>query len=275
MNADAELIAKVLEGRATAEERARVLAEADRSPELLALLADSAAALGVDSDVIPLRPRRMSRSAMLGIGAAMVAAAGLFFMWPRGGGGGRSTEIPALPIPISINASDLGPARAGVPANALRGSSDGDRRQQSVIVGARITDYQVLGADTARETAALEIANALRSIPGGTVAASQFGPDGSMKGGAIAAVESVVDVPTFRAAQWMELVRLSASANDWRTLDRPDLRAGIAAISANESLPPTARRLAKLMTEQLASGRDRVVVSMMAGEALLALSRGD
>lgn len=256
MKGDAELIARVLDGRATPEERARVLAEADQSPELLELLADSAAAMGGEADVVSLSSRRTTRRLTLGIGAAL-AAAGLFFLWPRGGESG----VP--PFPASVTVTNVGPAREGASVASLRGSSDGDRLLQSVIIGARLTDYRLLGADTARGTAALEIVTALRAIPGGAIAATNFESAQPLTMGAIAAIERVVDVPAFRSAQWLELARVAALAGDRDILERQDLRDALAKMEGS-------RR--SQLSEQVAAGELRRIAEL-ASEALVALAR--
>jgi hypothetical protein len=192
----------------------------------------------------------------LGIGIGLLAAAVTVFMVRPPG------EVP--PFPTSVGISNIADARAGATVPGSRGAADDNRALQSVIIGARLTDYQVLGLDTARETAAAEIAHALRSIPGGGVAAANFEPAGGLTTDIVSAVESVVDVRIFRSAQWLELTRLAAAAGDWRTLERPDL---------NGSLAKVGKPHADRIIEQIAARGDTKGIADLATEALSELSR--
>ena len=166
-----ELIAKVLEGRATPEERAHVLARADESPELLAILADAAAAM---EDAAPAktlvftgRGRGVRQAALVAIAAAIVFAIAVPVIQSRSGPpafGGLSDGMPA---------ASAG-ARAGAVFSTTRGESNGALRALSVRAGARTMDYVILSAnrDTAATTAAIEIVALLRGVAGGSVAAA-------------------------------------------------------------------------------------------------------
>ena len=239
---DPELIARVLEGRATKAERDRVLAAADQEPELLALLADSAAALGEEAVVLPMQSRRFPRGVWMGIAAALLVAVTIP-MWMRDGG-----EIPALSLQGGPLAGALPAARAGAAISTVRGASPDDRVRLSVILGARVADYIALGSDTARGTAAAEIASALRAIPGGSVAAATFDASGEITMASITSVEQVVDVPVFRAAGWAESARLAAlSRQEWaaRDLAASAFEAIAAAKEFGEETRVTARQLAE------------------------------
>jgi hypothetical protein len=257
----------VLDGRASAEERARLLAEADGEPELLALIADSAA--GMESVGMGNGESGMGRRrAAVGFaGALLAAAAGLFFLWPRSG------EIVAVPFPVSIAVTDLGPARMGASLASMRGDANDDRLTQSAAIGSRLVDYQALRADTARETAAVEIANTLRAIPGGSVAAVEFERGRTVNADAVAAVEAVVDVRAFRAAEWLELIRLAAISADWKTLTRRDVWAALGTMSRDVKLSPRTRQLSAQLLGQLKAHQDHTVIAEWANQALAELSR--
>jgi hypothetical protein len=266
---DPELIARVLDGRASQAERTRVLAAADKSPELLELLADSAAALndGVDdkAQVIALRPRRVSSRTWMGIAAVLVAAATIPMWWSS------SSTIPALPLREVGNPAALGAARAGPLISTQRGLAD-DRIAKSVIVGTRLVDYMMLGADTARGTAAVEIASALRGITGGAVAASRFDLPGPVTGETMEAIEQVVDVPVFRAAAWAEAARLAALGNDDATIREGGLRRAFEAAAANRTFSDEARGIARQVVVAI-DAMDRSAVSDLTGRFLGELTR--
>jgi hypothetical protein len=266
---DPELIARVLDGRATQAERARVLAAADKSPELLELLADSAAALneGVDekAQVIELQPRRFSSRKWIGIAAVLLAAATIPTWWPS------SSAIPPIPLGDGSSAAALDAARAGAVISTQRGTAE-DRIAQSVVIGARLVDYMTLGADTARGTAAVEIASALRAISGGTVAASRFDVPVAVTPETIDAIEEVVEVPFFRAAAWAETARLSALARDDATLRDAGVRRAFERAAATEAFGAEARATAGQIVAAVAA-MDHAAVRDLTSRFIMELSR--
>jgi hypothetical protein len=274
---DAEAIARVLDGRATAEERARLLAAADESPELLALLADSSAVLSEQTSgagVTPIdlhRRRRFSRPTWVGIAALIVAAVTIPAVW-RGRG-----DIPALPGNAIGGDAALVAARIGGTVSTARGGAEGDRALQSVVVGVRLVDYLTLAqrGDTAAATAAFEIAAALRSFAGGSAAATQFdNPGTTLSADAIQGVEQAVDLSRFRAAAWSERARLAAAASDTAALSAAEMRGAIRSIAANRSLPDAARSIAReLLTAIESTPVDASIVASVASRLLVALPR--
>lgn len=266
---DPELIARVLDGRATQAERARVLAAADKSPELLGLLADSAAALNEGADdkapVIPLRPRRLSRRALMGIAAVLLAAVTIPMWWSS------SPTIPAIPLRDGGSAAALGAARTGALTSTQRGAGE-DGVAKSVIVGARLVDYMMLGADTARGTAAVEIASALRGMTSGAVAASRFDSPGPITRETVEAIEQVVDIPAFRAAAWAETARLAALGNDDATMREAGLRRAFEGLASDAAFNAEARATARQLVAAL-EAMDRAAVRDLSSRLILALSR--
>ena len=238
---DAELIAKVLDGRATAEERARVLAEADKSPELLALLSDSAAAMPQEeAKVIPIHRRPVSlRFIAAGIAAVLVAGVVLprFIDHPNEGPVVVLFDVPATPSAIA--------AASVSSAAAVRGGADDDRARLSATIGARLTDYITLGTDSARVRAAAEIAAALRTIPGASIAATRFDDAPPASREMIDAVEQVVDVHAFRTASAAELIRLAAQGGDSAVLRGDNVRTAAEYLAADPRIPIEARTLAQ------------------------------
>lgn len=264
---DAEAIARLLDGRATAEERARLLAEADRSPELLALLADASAALSATESaaVVDIRARRFPRSAWMAIAAVLVAAVTIPMAWPRGG------DLPPVVVTATNSAAALAAARSGAIVSTMRGSLAEDRTLNSIIAGARVTDYLALGADTARGTAGAEIAAALRAIPGGSIAAVRFAASEPATADAIAATEQVVDVTLFRAAAWTEVARLASVGSDSATLQRTDLRAAMSQLSSENRLTAAGRDLASRIAAALAAPTEWAGIADLAAQLLLEL----
>ena len=265
---DPELIARLLDGRATKAERARVLAAADKSPELLELLADSAAALNEGADekaqVTELEPRRFSSGKWFGIAAALLVAATIPMWW-------SSSTIPAIPLRNGVSAAALDAARGGAVISTQRGSAE-DRIAQSVVVGARLVDYMALGADTARGTAAVEIAAALRAITGGTVAASRFDVPAPVTPETIDAIEEVVELQSFRAAAWAETARLAALARDDAMMRDAGLRRAFERAASNEALGAEARATAGQIVAAL-EAMDHAAVRDLTSRFLTELSR--
>jgi hypothetical protein len=268
---DPEAIARVLDGSATPEERARVLAQADESPELLELLADSAAVMNESvtaPGVVPIDSRRTKRlpawlwSAMA---AALVIAIAIPVVWPH------HEELGPFPILAIADEQAVNAARAGAAIPSLRGAAS-ERVPQSVIAGAKVVDYMTLEADTAQATLAIEIAAALRAIPGGTAAAGQVQRASRLTPEIMRSIEQVVDVRAFRAAGWAELARLAAIADDTEALGRDDLRAAMKSMASDPALGEETRTLAGQLREAI--GSDRMVterVERLATDLLFSL----
>jgi hypothetical protein len=266
---DAELIAKVLDGRATAEERARVLAEADKSPELLALLSDSAAAMAADgqAQVIPIRRPRIKMSVVVGIAAVLLAAVTLprFLDHPYYG--------PPIAFDMPTTATAVAAARVGPSMSAVRGAADDDRIVQSAIAGARLVDYITLGDDTARVTAAAAIASALRAIPGGSIVASRFDVAPTVTRETIDDMEKVVDVHAFRAAGAAELLRVAAVGGDERVLRGMNVSGDFDYFADDIRLSSDARAIAQRIKTALAQRTGSSELATLASEFLTALTR--
>jgi hypothetical protein len=264
---DAEAIARVLDGRATPAERARLLAQADQSPELLALLADSSAAMSAPSstEVVDIRARRFPRAAWMAIAAVLVAAVSIPIVWSRGG------DLPPVFLSATDNPAALAAARSGAIVSTVRGGLAEDRALNSVIAGARVADYMALGADTARGTAGAEIGAALRAIPGGGVAAVRFDANEIATPDVISAAEQVVDITLFRAAAWTEMARLAAIGGDSAALERTDLRAAMAQLSSESRLTPAGRDLAGRIAAALAAPAEWRGIADLAAKLLLEL----
>lgn len=252
---DPELIAKVLEGRATPEERAYVLARADESPELLAILADAAAAMEDTAPAKTLvftgRGRGVRQAALIAIAAVVAFVIAVPVMQSRSG-------PPAFGgLAEGMLAAGAG-ARDGAVFSRTRGESDEAFKALSVRAGARTMDYMILsaGRDTAATTAAIEIIALLRGVAGGSAAAAQFeavpaSPNRvTALAAAISSMEQVLDARAFRQAAWIELARLAAMQRDSAVLSGRELRQGIRATakdgSISEAVRDDARRLAEL-----------------------------
>jgi hypothetical protein len=265
-----ELIARVLEGRATPEERQRVLAAADQSPELLALLADSAAALNEGersaATVLPMRARFARPALWVGIAAVLVAAVTLPRVWSR------SAIIPALGIEGIGSSAAIPAARLGPALDVRRGAGDENRIAISARVGARIVDYASLGADTARATVAAEIAASLREIPAGGIVASGFDNAPPLTPEMIASVEGLLDARTFRAAGWAETVRLAAMARDDRALGDSDVAQAFDRLASHAD-NSAIRELATRVRSSLTASADRSELADLAARLLSVLSR--
>jgi hypothetical protein len=264
---DAALIAKVLDGRATPEERARVLAEADQSPEVLALLSDSAAAMpsGDQPQVIPIRRPRVTRGLMAGIAAVLIAAVTL----PRFLGHPNLGPPIAFDMPTTSNAVAL--ARGGAPVAAVRGGPDADRQRLSTFVGARLVDYITLGTDSARVTAAAEIADALKTIPGGAFVAARFDNVEPATREMIDDLERVVDVHAFRAGGAAELLRLSAQGGDEGVLRGGNVKQSFEYLAEDPRLADDARAVAQRIQAGLASGMGSSELANLAADLLGAM----
>jgi hypothetical protein len=261
MTIDPNLISRVLEGRATSEERARVLAAADESPELLGILADAAAAMNAaepaQADVIPLAARRrMIRAAMWSAIAAAVVFAGAIPMLRRSNGG-----VSPLPLSaIEAGTSAVAAARSGATLPGVRGEG-GTPSATAVMLGARVLDYTVLAQarDTAATTAAIEVVNALRSIAGGSAAAAQFDAltaNGSARAPTpevMRAIEQLFDRDRFRAAAWTELGRLYSGSGAGSTTRAADISAAFERIAATRELDEESRSLAATLVRLVAA----------------------
>lgn len=268
---DAEAIARVLDGRATAEERARLLARADESPELLALLADTAAIMNAENagvvDIASRRPRRIARPLWIGIAAAAIVAVVIPSVLRTSG------EVATLELGgIRSTPAAVAEARSGASLTGMRGADDNIVRQ-SVVLGARIVDYATLSAarDTGATTAALEIASALRSLPNGSVAAASFAaPGSSLTPEMVRNVEGFVDVPYFRAAGWAEWARLAAMSGDSSVLHSSGLQESLRFIARSGEFPETARALARRMSSDIEKA-DLAAVGKTSADLLAAL----
>lgn len=268
---DPEAIARVLDGTATPEERARVLAQADESPELLELLADAASVMNESvtaPGVVPIDSRRTRRlPAWLwgAMAAALVIGITIPVVWPH------HEELGAFPMLAIADDQAVNAARTGAAIPSLRGGPS-ERDPQSVIAGAKVIDYMTLESDTAKATVAIEIAAALRAIPGGTAAAGQVERAPRLTPEIVKAIEQVVDVRTFRAAGWAELARLAAIADDTEALGRDDLRAAMKSMATDPALGDETRTLAGQLRDAIDT--DRMVterVERLATDLLFAL----
>ena len=118
---------------------------------------------------------------------------------------------------------------------------------------------------------AAEIVGALRGIPGGTVVADRFRSNEVMSPEVISAIEGVVHLPTFRAAGWAEVARLSALRGE-----RPDvagLRDSIVRIGNNESLSREARLLARQISKVLQADSGLESLPNLAARLMTALAK--
>ncbi|HET9425593.1 MAG TPA: hypothetical protein VFO55_09490 [Gemmatimonadaceae bacterium] len=283
MKVDPESIARVLDGRATAGERARVLAQADDSPELLALLADSAAAMNeaesATAGVVAIdsrRGRRVPRSAWMAIAAVLVIGVAIPAVWS----GRDNLGVP--PANIEGSPGLLAAARSGAQLSGTRGAASAARAEQSVRLGARVTDYSVLAnsRDTAALSVAIEIAAVLRSIPGGGAAASEFD---RLSSGArpeplgvrtLAAVEQVTDARLFRMAGWLELIRVAVADRSTGLLALPEMQSALERMARDRSVTAETR----LAVEQIgraieSSPPDWAVLDRVPGEVLTVIAR--
>jgi hypothetical protein len=266
---DAELIARVLDGRASPEERARVLVEADESPELLTLLADSAAAMEAkEAQVIPIRRRSTVVGVIVGIAAVLVAALTLPRVF------GDRSDAPPIELSLAGGGHATQAARAGPWIETLRGGADDDRSSVSARIGARLVDYMTLGVDSVRGSVAKEIANALRSIPGGGIIAGRFDGQSVVTRQTIDDLEKVVDIDAFRAAGAGERLRLAALGDNEVLLYGPDLRESFASLSRDSKLPDEARAAAKLVNVALSQRAGKEVLQKVAEDFLVAVARG-
>jgi hypothetical protein len=274
---DAELIAKLLEGRATPQEREAILQRADADPDLLAALADSAALHESDAASPAWRRALPSRAnAPLWLMAAMLMFAVGFPIAMRGRG-----PIPPLSGEMLDARAMVDGAVSGAPRQTLRGEATSARIQRSAELGARVTDWETLVRTGHPEATslALELAAAARAIPGGSVAASRFdglGPTADLlaRRTAVAALASIMDGARFRAGEWAEAARLAGAAQSETFLRSTGLRDAIARIAASRALPADARAAAsRITTALLSSPVDPAAVERAATELLVALSR--
>jgi len=104
MTIQPDLIAKLLDGRATARERAEVLAAADQSRELLTLLADSAAAANEVrvKSLSDVRTKRDSTFIPLALAASAMLAVS-FGLYRR-----ERADLPPIPTAIVATPPTLG-----------------------------------------------------------------------------------------------------------------------------------------------------------------------
>jgi hypothetical protein len=237
---DPELIARVLDGRATAAERAQLLRQADESPEALAVLADAAAVMvesTTGAGVVDIRAHRRTRvPTWVWMSAAAAVIVAIAVPSIRAG----RPDLPGLPV-LSIGGSRaIAAARVGAPIATTRGASD-DITARSTAIGMLLVDYVTLGADTAKATVGLELATALRAIDGGSTVASRIGPTMPVDKGLLEAIEQFVDVRVFRAAGWTELVRLASAQADSSIRLRLDVRDAVEAMATDRHFPPAVR----------------------------------
>ena len=252
---DAESIARLLDGRATAAERQRLLERADASPELLAILADAAAiheaergsSSGRLTD-IGTRRWRITPRRIAAIAAVLIVAATIPVVWKPGAlippFGGIDARVAQQ---LATSAVD------GAPRATTRGTPSATRQKLSSDVGSRVADYLVLAQSNnpAASSVALEIASSLGTIPGGGAAAAQFealtrSADAELRAHAVSGAEHLLDAQRFRAGIWVEFVRLAAASRSTDWLKQSNIGSAIARVSRgpfSSAARATARQL--------------------------------
>jgi hypothetical protein len=208
LSVDPETLAALLDGRLAGDERARVLAAIDASPELLAIVGDAAEARALalpadkpldeiadrPTDVSPAAPsnvaprprpeapppslalRRSPRWFLPAMAAAVVIviAVPLLDQYARRGTSRSGTRgiVESLARPSATSAELPGDAWG-----TMRGATDGaSSTGRAVRIGARLADAHLLVAtrDTALRGVTTQIAALLDSIPGAAVDAPLF-----------------------------------------------------------------------------------------------------
>ena len=272
---DAELIARLLEGRASPDERRAILERADADPEVLALLAD-AAALSESGAAAPAWRRALpsrANATMYAIAAVLVFALALPTVMRI-----RAT-VPPFDAAGLDAASVVVAAASGAPAPVMRGEGARTRLQLSAELGARATDFELLAsaADTAAPGVARELAAGARMIPGGAAAAAllESAATGSAaaRSDALRTLESLMDRPRFRAGRWAEATRLAAASNVDAFLRAPATRVAFDHIARSPELPPAARAAASRAARTLALEEAAPGIQQAVGELMTELAR--
>jgi hypothetical protein len=250
---DPERLAALLDGRLDASARAELLAQLDKSPDMLEVYADAVAVsrelAETHTQPRPTAIRRRWRSfgprTWLAIAAILLVfvAAPIVRRWTTQTNARDSYQIASsvtatrAPLPQDWNAT---------PWSTTRSSEE----QLSPIaraarLGARLTDYVSMSqlGDSAAASVAFDIAALLDAIPAGSATAATFRsfadsrtrPAASDLARAVAAAEELAGPEVTRLGAWIEGIRIAAATRDAAMLQR------FGATSVLPTLPPNVR----------------------------------
>ncbi len=236
---DPERLSALIEGRLSPDERRRLLAEIEASPDARALFADVLAALPPESAAVSLGDRRWSAAPRTGTWIGLAAAAVLVIavsatLMRRGRG-----ELPEPGVLVaSLALADSGAARIlGEPVwRVARGATDPARvaSARAVCLGATLATFEAQRerADTNSAITALDAAAQLESFPGGGIAASAWRALGDLNAiptdravlSAISLAEQVVGQRPLRLGAMLQAARIAAATGDSAFLSRSTVR---------------------------------------------------
>ena len=285
---DAERLALLLEGKLSADDRAKLVAELEQSPELREAFADAAAVLdevapNVKADakpVIPIRsaPSRRQRFTGFAIAAGLVLALAVpVTRWVR-----RSNDFPEPSAVVAMLASSaVSRPLTAEPWRELRGAGQALPVQaRAVRIGALIADLEVASIqhDTGADRIAARIGSLANEYPGGSVAGDTYraltsASDASTRGEARRTMETLVGSRELRLGAWLETARLAAAAHDSSFFASTVTRSALRIAASMTSDQPAGRDALTRLSNVLATPtRDWSAISAETDRLLAALA---
>jgi len=228
---DAERLALLLEGKLSAEDRTKLLADLEASPELREAYADAIAVLDVavpaparDRGPTPISSAPSLRRRVTGF--AIAAGLLLALLVPLTRSARRPTNLPQSSAIVALLADrgrDASQLEAK-PWRELRGASQTlPRRASAVRIGALIADFDIASArgDSSASVIAARIAALADAYPGGggagdayrAVAADRTAT-AAKKDEALGAMETLAGANELRLGTWLEAARIAVRSRD-------------------------------------------------------------
>lgn len=227
---DAQKIAALIEGRLPPDERERVLAAIDESPELREAYADALAALGA---MTPAPTRRIERSRYvprltplqwLEVAAAAAVVIAITPALVRRLASPTVPDATRLIASVSLSDSVASDLLSQPIWGATRGDGEGNLAPdaRAIRLGAAIASYELRQrrSDSAAAGSAMEVAALLETYPGGSVAANAYralatkAPSEADVDSAAALAEQLAGEQAVRLGAWLQAARFAAAARD-------------------------------------------------------------
>lgn len=287
---DAERLALLLEGKLPAEDRTRLLAELEASPELREAYADAVTVL---DEVVPgaardRAPAPISRAPSLKrrvTGFAIAAGLLLALLVPLTRLARRPTGLPE-PSRIIAQLADRGVDASQLeakPWRELRGASQTlPRRASAVRIGALIADFDIASArgDSSAPVIAARIAALADVYPGGGGAGDAYRAvaadrtlNAARKDEALRAMETLIGANDLRLGAWLEAARIAARSRDSSFFAAPTTTRALNAATSIGADQPAVRDAVPALSAALdAKPRDWTAVSGAVDQVLKALA---
>ena len=246
---DAARIAALIDGRLPPDERQKVLAAIDASPDLREVYADALAATADNAQSSATSRRRTVPSftplQWVGIAAAAAVVIAVTPLLRRqlGSSGLPATGVMIASLPVVDDS--LAYLFDQSVFSATRGNAENlTATARGIRVGAAIASYELQRrrADTTASAAALRVATLLEGFPGGALAANAYRGLAAPTSGAGTSAESaaalasqVVGDRILRLGAWLEGARFAASTRNTAFFDQDVVRdVARAAIAVDE-----------------------------------------